>query len=122
MIQLLITKNYFNETNVDLGPLFLSISELFDKIANTTIAKKYADNYKTATKYADLVALVSMCTSVFMMVALTLERHFAICSPHAYRIHIRTTPRWKHLAMYIVPVTALAIFFNVPMLLNALQV
>ena len=28
---------------------------------------------------------VSMCGSVFMMVALTLERHFAICSPHAYR-------------------------------------
>jgi hypothetical protein len=29
---------------------------------------------------------VSMCGSVFMMVALTLERHFAICSPHAYRL------------------------------------
>jgi hypothetical protein len=53
-----------------------------------------------------------------MMVALTLERHFAICSPHAYRIHIRTTRRCKHLAMYIIPVTALAIFCNVPMFLN----
>ena len=69
-------------------------------------------------KYANYTALVSMCTSVFMMVALTLERHFAICSPHAYRIHIRTTARCKHLAMYIVPVLVLANFFNVPMLLN----
>ena len=63
-----------------------------------------------------------MCISVFMMVALTLERHFAICSPHAYRIHIRTTARYKHLAMYIIPVTILAIFFNIPMLLNVVAV
>lgn len=92
----------------------MSISDYLSDYMSISDLKRF----KTMTKYADLVALVSMCTSVFMMVALTLERHFAICSPHAYRIHIRTTPRWKHLAMYIVPVTALAIFFNVPMFLN----
>ena len=43
---------------------------------------------------------VSMCGSVFMMVALTLERHFAICSPHAYRIHLRITPRSVNLQKY----------------------
>ena len=79
-------------------------------------------SYDIFKKYINICALVSMCISVFMMVALTLERHFAICSPHAYRIHIRTTARYKHLAMYIVPVTILAIFFNIPMLLNVVAV
>lgn len=38
----------------------------------------------------DVIDHVSMCGSVFMMVALTLERHFAICSPHAYRYCYKT--------------------------------
>jgi hypothetical protein len=40
---------------------------------------------ETVLSYMHVTAHVSMCASVFMMVALTLERHFAICSPHAYR-------------------------------------
>ena len=32
---------------------------------------------------------VFMAASVFMIVAFTFERHFAICNPHTYRIHIR---------------------------------
>ena len=39
-------------------------------------------------------------------------------SPHLYRIHIRTTPPWKHLSYYIVPVTFLSFFFNIPMFIN----
>ena len=35
-----------------------------------------------------------------------------------YRIHIRTTAWWKHLAYYVVPVTLLSLFFNVPMFIN----
>ena len=61
---------------------------------------------------------VAMCLSVLMIVAFTFERHFAICSPHRYRIHIRTTPPWKHLCYYIVPVTLLSFFFNIPMFMN----
>ena len=45
----------------------------------------------------DVFAHVSLCASVLMIVALTCERHFAICSPHAVsflfyelRIHIST--------------------------------
>ena len=43
-------------------------------------------------------------------------------SPHAYRIHLRITPRWKHLTMYILPVTLMAIFVNIPLFVNLLQV
>ena len=67
---------------------------------------------------SDAIAHVVMCASVLMIVALTFERHFAICNPHKYRIHLRTTARWKHLAMYIAPVTAMSFFFNIPMFIN----
>ena len=69
-------------------------------------------------EYFDVCAHVSVCASVFMVVALSFERHFAICSPHAYRIHLRTTDRWKHLTMYILPVTLLALIVNIPMFVN----
>lgn len=53
-----------------------------------------------------------------MIVALSYERHFAICSPHAYRIHLRTVPRWKHLIVYLVPVMIASILVNVPKIIN----
>ena len=71
-----------------------------------------------AAKYLDVVAHVSMCASCLAIVAFTFERHFAICNPHKYRIHIRTTPSWKHLSFYLVPVTLLSFFFNIPMFIN----
>ena len=59
-----------------------------------------------------------MCASILMLVALTWERHFAICSPHQYRIHIRTTPRWRHLCRYFIPVMLCSILFNIPTFIN----
>ena len=70
------------------------------------------------SKFSDAIAHVVMCASVLMIVALTFERHFAICNPHKYRIHLRTTARWKHLAMYIAPVTVFSVFFNIPLFIN----
>ena len=70
------------------------------------------------TSYVNVLGHVSVCASIFMIVALSYERHFAICSPHAYRIHLRTVPRWKHLINYIVPVILVAVVFNIPMFIN----
>ena len=77
---------------------------------------------KVIAPYTDICAHISVCASVFMVVALTFERHFAICSPHAYRIRLRTTERWKHLFWYIAPVILLAIICNIPLMINLLKV
>ena len=39
-------------------------------------------------------------------------------APFRYRIHLRTVSRWRHLAMYIAPVTVCSLFFNIPMFIN----
>ena len=67
---------------------------------------------------AIVLAKVFMCASILMLVALTWERHFAICSPHQYRIHVRTTPRWRHLCRYYIPVMLCSIIFNIPTFIN----
>ena len=35
-----------------------------------------------------------------------------------YRIHILTTPWWKHLSYYVLPVSILSLIFNIPMFIN----
>ena len=77
---------------------------------------------KIISPYTDICGHISVCSSVFMIVALTFERHFAICSPHAYRIRLRTTKRWKHLFWYVVPVITLAAICNIPLIVNLLKV
>ena len=39
-------------------------------------------------------------------------------STFQYRVHLRLTKWWKHLAYYIVPVTFLSFFFNIPLFIN----
>ncbi len=68
--------------------------------------------------YFSIASHISMCASVLMIVALSHERYFAICSPHAYRIHLRTVSRWRHLAKYIGPVLLVSVICNIPMLIN----
>jgi len=71
--------------------------------------------------YFTVASHISLCASVLMIVALSHERYFAICSPHIYRIHMRSVSRWKHLAKYIVPVVLVSIICNIPMLINIID-
>ena len=66
----------------------------------------------------NVLGQIFLCASVFMIVGISCERRFAICSPHAYRIHVKTTPLWKHLMMYLTPVLSGAIAFNIPYIIN----
>ena len=49
--------------------------------------------FLTLAKRSSVISNFPMVASVLMIVALTFERHFAICNPHKYRIHLRTVPR-----------------------------
>ena len=84
----------------------------------TSIILSFPGAMSPITSYVNVLGHVSVCASIFMIVALSYERHFAICSPHAYRIHLRTVPRWKHLINYIIPVILVAVVFNIPMFIN----
>ena len=77
--------------------------------------------FAPVNSYFTVASHISLCASVLMIVALSHERYFAICSPHIYRIHMRSVSRWKHLAKYIVPVVLVSIICNIPMLINIID-
>ena len=63
---------------------------------------------------------IFLSASVFMIISISLERRFAVCHPHAYRIHIKTIPLWKHLSFYLVPVLTTSVFLNLPIIINSI--
>ena len=73
---------------IDLGQammssiLFLVLVHLVATFSTSILDPHFAllffSDSETALSYMHVTAHVSMCASVFMMVALTLERHFAI--------------------------------------------
>jgi hypothetical protein len=93
-------------------------SQILASLQRRLLLVSFSGFFAPVSPYLDVCTQLSVCASVFMVVALSFERHFAICSPHAYRIHLRTTDRWKHLTMYIVPVIGLSLFLNIPMFVN----
>ena len=81
----------------------------------------YLGIFAPVNSYFSVASHISLCASVLMIVALSHERYFAICSPHVYRIHMRSVSRWKHLAKYIGPVILVSVICNIPMLINIIN-
>ena len=71
------------------------------------------------TTIMNIFGQICLSASVFMIISISLERRFAVCQPHVYRIHIKTTPLWKHLGLYLGPVLTAAVLLNLPYFLNA---
>ncbi len=59
-----------------------------EKKRNMSIFSNLSVVISAVEPYFNIMAHVSMCASVLLIVAFTFERHFAIRSPHQYRIHI----------------------------------
>merc|ERR1711962_1540082 len=111
-------RNAFNELLTILAT-FDSLFLIFNGFGSILVLNNRSDWIsQNVADVAIVLAKVFMCASILMLVALTWERHFAICSPHQYRIHVRTTPRWRHLCRYYIPVMLCSILFNIPTFIN----
>jgi hypothetical protein len=60
------------------------------------------------------MSAVAFCASIYMTLAVTVERYIAVCRPHQYRTITATMTNTKRLLVYIVPVTILSISLNIP--------
>lgn len=57
---------------------------------------------------------VTLCASVYMTVALTIERWLAVCKPITYRNMNQTMSTSRRVAMYVTPVAVVSICLNIP--------
>lgn len=60
------------------------------------------------------MSAVAFCASIYMTLAVTVERYIAVCRPHQYRNISQTMSNTKRLLVYIVPVTVLSFALNIP--------
>ncbi len=61
---------------------------------------------------------VTLCASVYMMLAITVERYLAVCKPLTYRNMNSTTSSTRRVAYYVVPVAAASLCLNIPKFLE----
>ena len=60
------------------------------------------------------MSAVSFCASIYMTLAVTVERYIAVCRPHQYRTISQTMSNIKRLLVYIIPVTTISFALNIP--------
>ena len=60
------------------------------------------------------MSAVSFCASIYMTLAVTVERYIAVCRPHQYRNISQTMSNTKRLLVYIIPVTSISFALNIP--------
>ena len=104
--------NFFNRLLICLSLfdnmyLLCEVSEVFRHRFNTYIHQTIFVNFVYP------VRSIFMVSSIYMTVALTLERYHAITSPVEYRVRERTSMT-KRLFYYVMPVLTLSILYYIP--------
>merc|ERR1719318_2200585 len=67
---------------------------------------------------SDSLCHIAVTASVFLTIAITVERFYAVCSPFTYQTRVVERGHWWILSSYILPVLLTAIMLNIPKLLH----
>ena len=78
--------------------------------------------FHSLTPWSDGLCHVAISASVFMTIAITLERYYAVSSPYTYQIRLLKKGFWWILFSYILPVIFGAIIINIPKILQLANV
>ena len=57
---------------------------------------------------------IILCSSIFLVLAITFERFLAVCHPYSYRIAAATQSISGRVSKLVVPVFAIAVIINIP--------
>ena len=110
-------RNVFNHMLVALCIVdllvILSNMELAVKTMNPNIPL-----FSHMAPYTDCLCHISITASVFLTMALTVERYYAVCSPHTYQARVAVRGHCWILLSYIIPTILGAVILNIPKVLQ----
>ena len=64
--------------------------------------------------WSDALCHIAVSASVFITIAITMERYHAVCSPHTYQIRLINKGHWSILIGNLLPIFLAAILLNIP--------
>ena len=76
----------------------------------------------TITPWTDGLCHIAVSASIFMTIAITVERYYAVSSPYTYQIRLNKKGFWTILTYHIIPVILIAVIVNTPKLLQVSNV
>ena len=97
--------------------LYLCMFDLVFLLASLAMSTKalYHILYPVKLYHAvECIFHMAFAASIFLTASLSIERHQAVCVPHAYQSRIISTGQRKLLAYYVIPSIMLACLLNIP--------
>ena len=71
--------------------------------------------------WSDGLCHIAVTSSVFLTIAITAERYYAVWSPYSYQTRVAERGHWWILSSYTIPVAFSAIILNIPKLLHLIK-
>ena len=78
-------------------------------------------NISLLVPWSDGLGHIAVTMSVFLTIALTAERYYAVCSPYSYQTRVAERGHWWILSSYTIPVGLAATILNIPKLLHLIK-
>ena len=76
----------------------------------------------TLIPWSDGLCHIAITASIFLTIAITLERYYAVSSPYTYQIRLNKKGFWAILTYHIIPVILIAVIVNIPKLLQVFNI
>jgi hypothetical protein len=108
-------RNFFNHLLV-----FLCVAEMIVIFTNLFLCVRVCipTFLPELGPWSDGICHIAVTGSVFLTIAITVERYYAICSPHTYQARVLERGHWCIISSYVVPVFVTAVMLNTPKVLH----
>ena len=72
--------------------------------------------------WTDAICHIAVSASVFITIAITMERYQAVCFPYTYQIRLVKKGNWYIMIGNMIPIFLAAVLLNMPKILNLTQI
>eukprot|EP00094_Tigriopus_californicus_P008114 TCALIF_07810-PA protein Name:"Similar to FR FMRFamide receptor (Drosophila melanogaster)" AED:0.47 eAED:0.39 QI:0/0.5/0.4/0.8/1/1/5/0/292 len=110
-------KHSFNQLLIALAVFDILFIIVSVPVYSFTLFELFVGNQVFSLLYVHFLypmSPVALCASIYMTLAITVERYLAVCKPLLYRNLSHTMTSFKRAAMYVMPVALVSVCLNIP--------